>query len=120
MGAAWSTFLGFLVQMSTTLVLSLQVYRVPYRYGRMAAMVGAALAVYAASTMVETHSVLTSIAIKIPILLLFPVALLSAGLFDPKDLAAALSSVERRVPMSAIAVKYLRPLILRGHDASRS
>lgn len=120
MGAAWSTFLGFLAQMSTTLILSLGVYHVPYNYGRMAAMVGAALGVYFASTMVETQSVVTSILFKIPILLLFPVALLSAGLFDPKDLAAALSSVERRVPKSAIAVKYLRPLVLRGHDPSRS
>jgi hypothetical protein len=104
---------------STTLVLSLGVYKVPYNYGRMAAMVGAALGVYFASTLVETQSVFTSILIKIPIILLFPVALLSAGLFDPKDLAAALSSVERRVPKSAIAVKYPRPLVLRGHDGTR-
>lgn len=119
MGAAWSTFLGFLTQMSTTLILSLGVYPVPYRYGRMAAMVGAALGVYFASTMVETQSVVTSILLKIPLVMLFPVALLSAGLFDPKDVASALASVERRIPRSAVAVKYLRPLVLRGHDASR-
>ena len=27
--------------------------------------------------------------------------------------------VSRRVPQSAVAVRYLRPLVLRGHDASR-
>ena len=119
-GAAWSTFLGFATQMSTTLILSLRVYHVPYPYWRMAAMVGTALAVYGASVMVDTHSLAAAIAIKAPLMLLFPVALLSAGLFDPKDLAALLTTVERRVPRAAFAIKYLRPLVLRGRDTSPS
>ena len=57
---------------------------------RMAGMLAAALGVYFASTMVETQSVVTSILLKIPLVMLFPVALLSAGLFDPKDVASAL------------------------------
>lgn len=120
MGAALSTFFGFATQMSTTLILSLRVYHVPYPYARMAAMVGAALAVYGASTMVDTHSLLAAIAIKAPLILLFPIALLSAGLVDPKDLAAVLATVERRVPQAAVVVRALRPLLLRGRDASRS
>lgn len=120
MGAAWATFIGFLVQMSTTLFLSLKVYHVPYRYDRLLAMVAAALAIYGASTLIETHSVLTSIALKVPLILLFPVALVTAGLFEPRDLAAALAMVERRAPWSAGAVRFLRPLLLRGHGAPRA
>jgi O-antigen/teichoic acid export membrane protein len=111
MGAAWATFIGFFVQMSTTLVLSLRVYHVPYRYGRLLAMLAAALGIYAASTFVQTDSVAASIALKIPLLLLYPAALLAAGLFDPRDLASALRWVERRVPQASLAVRYVRPLL---------
>ena len=119
MGAAWATFIGFLVQMSTTLFLSLRVYHVPYRYDRLLGMLVAALAIYGASALVDTSSVLTSIAIKVPLVMLFPVALVAAGLFEPKDLSAGLAMVERRVPRSAVALRFIRPLILRGHDARR-
>jgi len=115
MGAAWATFIGFLVQMSTTLYLSLHIYHVPYRYGRLLGMLAAALVIYGASVLVDTHSVITSIAIKVPLVLLFPIALVSVGLFDPKDLAAGLTMLEKRVPKSAGVLRYLRPLLLRGH-----
>ena len=119
MGAAWSTFVGFLVQMSTTLypvaarlprALPL---RSPARDGRRGARhlrrVRArrhALAVDRdrAQGAVDAH---------------LPDRALTAGLFEPKELAAALNMLERRVPRSAAAVRYLRPLVLRGHDASR-
>jgi O-antigen/teichoic acid export membrane protein len=81
LGAAWATFIGFLVQMSATLYLSLRVYHVPYRYDRLLGILGAALGLYGASVLVDTHSVWTAIAIKIPLMLLFPVALLASGLF---------------------------------------
>ncbi|HEY8517989.1 MAG TPA: oligosaccharide flippase family protein [Candidatus Binatia bacterium] len=118
MGAAWATFIGFLVQMSTTLLLSLRVYHVPYRYGRMLIMLSAALGIYAASTFVETSSVAASIALKIPLILLYPAALLASGLFDPKDVASALMWVERRVPQAAVAVRYVRPLLPGVRDAT--
>ena len=92
----------------------------PYRYDRLLGMVGAALVIYGASVLVDTHSVWTAIAIKVPLMLLFPVALLASGLFYRKDLAAALAMLERRVPQSAVAVRYLRPIVLRGGDASGS
>lgn len=111
MGAAWATFIGFLVQMSSTLYLSLGVYSVPYRYGTMGAMVGAALAIYGTSLAVTGDSVAVSIALKIPLILLFPVALLAAGLFEPRDVAAALGWVERRVPQARVAVRFVRPLL---------
>jgi O-antigen/teichoic acid export membrane protein len=118
LGAAWATFIGFLVQMSTTLFLSLRVYHVPYRFDRLLGMVAAAVGIYGVSVLVDTHSVWTAIAIKVPLMMLFPVALLASGLFYPKDLAAALSMLERRVPQSAVAVRYLRPIVLRGQDPS--
>lgn len=120
MGAAWATFIGFLVQMTTTLILSLYVYHVPYRYDHLLAIVGAALGVYFASTLIVTHSVWAAIALKLPLMLVFPVVLLASGLFYPKDLAAVLTTIERRVPQSAVAVRYLRPIVLRGYDATRT
>jgi len=106
------------VQMSTTLILSLRVYHVPYRYGRLLAMLCAALGIYAASVFVHTDSVATSIALKIPLVLLYPIALLAAGLFDPSDIASALGWVERRVPQASLAVRYVRPLLPGVRDVT--
>jgi O-antigen/teichoic acid export membrane protein len=119
MGAAWATFLGFLTQMIGTLYLSLRVYHVPYRYDHLLGVVGAALGIYGASLLVHTGSVWTAIAIKVPLMMLFPVALLASGLFYAKDLAAVLAKIERSIPQSAVAVRYLRPIVLRGHDAAQ-
>lgn len=118
MGAAWATFCGFLVQMSATLLLSLRVYHVPYRYGRLAAMLFSALGIYAVSTFIHTDSIAVSIGLKIPLVLLFPVALVAAGLFDPNDLASGLRWVETRVPRAGVAVRYVRPLLPRARDAA--
>jgi len=119
MGAAWATFIGFLVQMSATLYLSLKVYHVPYRFGTLGAMTAAALGIYFASTMVDADSVVTAIALKIPLILLFPVALLAAGVFEQRDLAAALAVVERRVPPVGVAVRVVRPWLQGMHDVVR-
>src|SRR5262249_1342810 len=65
MGAAWATLIGFLVQMVLTLTLSLRVFYVPYRYGRLCAVAGGALGIYAASVFLTFESLLISIPIKI-------------------------------------------------------
>ncbi len=110
MGAAWATLAGFLVQLTLTLVLSLREYPVPYRYGRLATIVGAALAIYLVSTAVTLESLAASIVLKSLLIAAYPLFLVVTGLFEREDLLDALSWAQTRVPAATPAMRLLQPL----------
>jgi O-antigen/teichoic acid export membrane protein len=111
MGAAWATLVGFLVQMVLTVTLSLRVFYVPYRYGRLFAIAVGALGIYAASVFLTFQSLLVSIPIKIGLLLVYPLYLLAIGMVARDDLQSAFTWAQRRVPASAPAIRLLTPLL---------
>ena len=110
MGAAWATLIGFCVQLGLTLTLSLREYSIPYRYGRLASVVGIAIALYLVSIELTLPVLAVSIAAKAGLLMLYPLLLLATGFFEREDLLAALSWAERKAPRAAPAVRLLEPL----------
>lgn len=107
MGAAWATFGGFGVQVAMTLVISLRLYPVPYRYRRLGVVMGTALAIYALSVAFTVHGLLASIILKTALLTLYPAALLVGRFFEPAELAAGVAWAESRIPQAAPLLRRL-------------
>lgn len=123
-GAAWATLVGFLVQVSVALTLSLREYWVPYHWFRVLSAIGIAIAIYLVSTGLTLSSIPLSIALKAALISIYPLTLLALGFFERDDLQTGLDWARRRLPAAAPALRLLEPLVrlapANGPDTRRA
>jgi O-antigen/teichoic acid export membrane protein len=89
LGAAWATLIAFTVQTTILVTIALRYYPIPYQWARMARLLGAAGALYAASMFLPPSSVLVTVALKGTLVAGFPVLLWLLGFFEPTELEQA-------------------------------
>ncbi|MBI3786562.1 MAG: lipopolysaccharide biosynthesis protein [Deltaproteobacteria bacterium] len=95
-GAAWSTLLAFLFLALTTAFVAQSGYPVPYEYGRLAKLLGAAVLTYIAAQSLNPDSLALAIAWRLALaLLIFPLLLLAGG-FLVQDERALFGTLVRR------------------------
>lgn len=111
LGAAWATLVGFLVQVSVALSLSLREYWIPYHWFRVLSAIGMAIGIFLVSTQVTLSSIPLSIAVKAVLLSLYPLTLLVLGFFQREDLQRALDWIADRLPAAAPAIRLLEPIL---------
>ena len=110
-GAAWATLVGFLVQVTVALSLSLREYWIPYHWFRVGSAIGIAIAIYLASTQIGFESIILSVVLKALLLSLYPLTLLALGFFQREDLENGLAWARGRLPAAAPALRLLEPLV---------
>jgi len=102
-GAAWATLVAFLVMGAINFRVSNRLFPVPYEWHRLAKILACAGTVYAASLLVPATTWLTSVVIKLALLLSYPVLLYLTGFCSDGEVAylRALVSRVRRAPHPA-------------------
>jgi O-antigen/teichoic acid export membrane protein len=86
LGAAWATLASYALMALLGFVLSRRLYPLPFEYGRLARVVLAAAAVYAASFLAPA-ALLPALAVKAVLLVLFPALVLGSGAISAEERA---------------------------------
>jgi O-antigen/teichoic acid export membrane protein len=87
-GAAWATAFSFFAMAALAYLAAQKVHPIPYSFSRLLMPLALATLLYLASTAVFASLVL-SVALKLVILLLFPVGLYLIGFFDKREVEKA-------------------------------
>ena len=82
MGAAWATAFSFLLMAILSLSVSQKVYRLPYVFGRVAALGSIAIIVFSFSTLITVPSLILELSLKLLLFAAFPIVLYLLGLFS--------------------------------------
>ena len=82
MGAAWATAFSFLLMAILSLSVSQKVYRLPYVFGRVAALGSVAIIVFSFSTLITVPSLILELSLKLLLFAAFPIVLYLLGLFS--------------------------------------
>ena len=84
-GAAWATLLSFLLLAAFSYYFSQRLYRIPYDLAKFAKVAIIASLLFACSRVVQTHSLMASVALHATLLGCFPPALWMANLFGEEE-----------------------------------
>ena len=85
LGAAWATLLAYPLMFVLAVIAGQRAYRIPYDWGRMTLALGAALVLSFAEPFVQTEGLLGTLALKLGVLLAYPVILLVCGFVVPAE-----------------------------------
>jgi O-antigen/teichoic acid export membrane protein len=94
LGAAWATFLTFLLMLGLTTVLAERVMPTPVRFARMFGAVVIALGIVGVSRLVPSGSLLIATCVKLLLVAAFPMLLVVARVLPPSDRAAIGRSIQ--------------------------
>jgi len=84
-GVAWAKVATLAVLTVGVYLIAQRRYPIPYELGRVAKVLGVAVALFLASTFFDGLSPLLSIAIKAPLVASFPVVLIGIGFLEPGE-----------------------------------
>lgn len=100
-GAAWSTLVGYVIMMVLTLWISQRVYYIPYEYGKITKILGAAVVVAVAGRLVHDVSWPTAIALKLGLLAFFAGLLAVSGVIAASERTLIRSMLPAWFPVPA-------------------
>jgi O-antigen/teichoic acid export membrane protein len=95
MGAAWATVVSYAVMAGLGFVISRRLYPVPFETGRLARVVAAASAVYAAS-LAAPDALVAAVGVKLALLAAFPALLVLTGVVTPAERRYVLDALAKR------------------------